>query len=73
MERTKYTPKRLLSLLLALIMLLGMFPTAVFAAQPNGNMRTDRVEEAGIRLEASISCDKPLNVDNLTKLPDTFP
>ena len=32
MERTKYTPKRLLSLLLALIMLLGMFPTAVFAA-----------------------------------------
>lgn len=34
MERTKYTPKRLLSLLLALIMLLGMFPTAVFAAEP---------------------------------------
>lgn len=33
MERTKYTPKRLLSLLLALIMLLGMFPTAVFAAE----------------------------------------
>ena len=32
MERTKYTPKRLLSLLLALIMLLGMLPTAVFAA-----------------------------------------
>ena len=29
MERTKYTPKRLLSLLLALIMLLGMFPTAL--------------------------------------------
>ena len=34
MERTKYTPKRLLSLLLALIMLLGMFPTAAFAAEP---------------------------------------
>lgn len=33
MERTKYTPKRLLSLLLALIMLLGMLPTAVFAAE----------------------------------------
>ena len=32
MERTKYTPKRLLSLLLALIMLLGMFPTATLAA-----------------------------------------
>ena len=32
MERTKYTPKRLLSLLLALIMLLGMFPTAALAA-----------------------------------------
>ena len=31
MERTKYTPKRLLSLLLALIMLLGMFPTAALA------------------------------------------
>ena len=36
MERTKYTPKRLLSLLLALIMLLGMFPTAVFAAEERG-------------------------------------
>lgn len=34
MERTKYTPKRLLSLLLALIMLLGMFPTAALAAPP---------------------------------------
>ena len=34
MERTKYTPKRLLSLLLALIMLFGMLPTAVFAAEP---------------------------------------
>ena len=34
MERTKYTPKRLLSLLLALIMLLGMFPTAALAAEP---------------------------------------
>ena len=32
MERTKYTPKRLLSLLLALIMLFGMFPTATLAA-----------------------------------------
>lgn len=32
MERTKYTPKRLLSLLLALIMLFGMFPTAALAA-----------------------------------------
>ena len=34
MERTKYTPKRLLSLLLALIMLLGMLPTAALAAEP---------------------------------------
>ena len=34
MERTKYTPKRLLSLLLALIMLLGMLPTAALAALP---------------------------------------
>ena len=32
MKETKYTPKRLLSLLLALIMLLGMFPTATLAA-----------------------------------------
>lgn len=38
MERTKYTPKRLLSLLLALIMLLGMLPTAVFAAEPAGGI-----------------------------------
>ena len=45
MERTKYTPKRLLSLLLALIMLLGLFPTAVFAAgettRPIGSVRGD--------------------------------
>ena len=32
MKETKYTPKRLLSLLLVLIMLLGMFPTATLAA-----------------------------------------
>ena len=32
MKETKYTPKRLLSLLLALIMLFGMFPTATLAA-----------------------------------------
>ena len=31
-EQTRWTPKRLLSLLLALVMLLGMMPTAVFAA-----------------------------------------
>ena len=30
-EQTRWTPKRLLSLLLALVMLLGMMPTAVFA------------------------------------------
>ena len=38
MERTKYTPKRLLSLLLALIMLLGMLPTAALAAEPAGGI-----------------------------------
>lgn len=38
MERTEYTPKRLLSLLLALIMLLGMFPTAALAAEPAGGI-----------------------------------
>lgn len=38
MERTKYTPKRLLSLLLALIMLLGMMPTAALAAEPAGGI-----------------------------------
>lgn len=32
-EQTRWTPKRLLSLLLALVMLLGMMPTAVFAAE----------------------------------------
>lgn len=37
-ERTKYTPKRLLSLLLALIMLLGMMPTAALAAEPAGGI-----------------------------------
>lgn len=38
MERTKYTPKRLLSLLLALIMLFGMFPTAALAAESAGGI-----------------------------------
>ena len=38
MKETKYTPKRLLSLLLALIMLLGMFPTAALAAEPVGGI-----------------------------------
>lgn len=38
MERTKYTPKRLLSLLLALVMLLGMMPTAALAAEPAGGI-----------------------------------
>lgn len=72
MERTKYTPKRLLSLLLALIMLLGMFPTAVFAAQPtNGNMRVSKFEEAGITFEANIKCDKPLNVNSLGEVTVT--
>ena len=32
-EQTRWTPKRLLSLLLALVMLLGVMPTAVFAAE----------------------------------------
>lgn len=32
-EQTRWTPKRLLSLLLALVMLLGMMPTAVFATE----------------------------------------
>ena len=40
MERTKYTPKRLLSLLLALIMLLGMFPTAALAAVTETQVNT---------------------------------
>ena len=39
MERTKYTPKRLLSLLLALVMLLGMLPTTTaLAAEPVGGI-----------------------------------
>ena len=36
MKETKYTPKRLLSLILALVMLLGMLPTAVGAADVYG-------------------------------------
>ena len=32
-EQTRWTPKRLLSLLLALVMLLGVMPTAVFATE----------------------------------------
>ena len=35
MKETKYTPKRLLSLILALVMLLGMLPTAVLAEDAN--------------------------------------
>ena len=42
MKETKYTPKRLLSLLLALIMLLGMLPTAVFAADDTSTTLTTK-------------------------------
>ena len=35
MKETTYTPKRLLSLILALVMLLGMLPTAVGAEEAN--------------------------------------
>ena len=55
MERTKYTPKRLLSLLLALIMLFGMFPTAVFAADgdtPITLTTTPHNDEADIEFDA---------------------
>ena len=34
MKETKVTPKRILSLLLILVLLVGMMPTAVFAAEP---------------------------------------
>lgn len=54
MERTKYTPKRLLSLLLALIMLLGMFPTAVFAAEETTRL-IGSVNGDGLSCELSAS------------------
>ena len=47
MERTKYTPKRLLSLLLALIMLLGMFPTAALATDGDSTPAAQASGELG--------------------------
>lgn len=38
-EQTRWTPKRLLSLLLALVMLLGVMPTAVFAADETKTLK----------------------------------
>lgn len=52
MERTKYTPKRLLSLLLALIMLLGMLPTAVFAADPVALTTTQHPDTTDFEFDA---------------------
>ena len=52
MERTKYTPKRLLSLLLALIMLLGMLPTAALAAEPR------EIESPGMVFSLALEVDK---------------
>lgn len=66
MERTKYTPKRLLSLLLALIMLLGLFPTAVFAADPvKQYSATSFINDGGARMDVELSCNNPLEVSTL--------
>ena len=66
MERTKYTPKRLLSLLLALIMLFGMFPTAVFAADPvKQYSATSFINDGGARMDVELSCNNPLEVSTL--------
>lgn len=66
MERTKYTPKRLLSLLLALIMLLGMLPTAVFAADPvKQYSATSFINDGGARMDVELSCNNPLEVSTL--------
>ena len=66
MERTKYTPKRLLSLLLALIMLLGMLPTAVFAADPGKQYSTTSfINDGGARMDVELSCNNPLEVSTL--------
>ena len=57
MERTKYTPKRLLSLLLALIMLLGMLPTTTaLAATSQRNYNTD-MDLMTITLDVGITYD----------------
>ena len=60
MERTKYTPKRLLSLLLALIMLLGMFPTATLAAGTEDGivLNSGEYKNSGLFSNLSQSCRK---------------
>lgn len=47
-EQTRWTPKRLLSLLMALIMTLSLLPTAVFAADSG---------------TAGSSADNPVTID----------
>ena len=59
MERTKYTPKRLLSLLLALIMLLGMFPTAALAAEPVGGIVLNSDEYKAVQLHSRAYARSP--------------
>ena len=46
-EQTRWTPKRLLSLLLALVMLLGVMPTAVFAS---GDGETNTIDVSRVAL-----------------------
>ena len=70
MERTKYTPKRLLSLLLALIMLLGMFPTAALAADPAATKsQTTSITSEGVRFEVTVEHETPLNISKITEFP----
>ena len=74
MERTKYTPKRLLSLLLALIMLLGMLPTAVFAAGETAKQsNTTSIVWNGVQFDVTVECATPVDVSSVSAFPVKVP
>ena len=67
-ELTRWTPKRLLSLLMALIMTLSLLPTAAFAAFGNGETNTIDASKVATGDTPNHVADGPIIDEDSTKL-----
>lgn len=67
-ELTRWTPKRLLSLLMALIMTLSLLPTAAFAAFGNGETNTIDASRVATGDTPNHVADGPIIDEDSTKL-----
>lgn len=67
-EQTRWTPKRLLSLLMALIMTLSLLPTAAFAAFGNGETNTIDASKVATGGTPNHVADGPIIDEDSTKL-----